>query len=86
MPGFHFHEMLLTGLGSILFAAVYALTPMLANVQLDERLGNMHFWPWMISEIGMSFSMGLAWREGMLRRTLYFTDRFLPFMIPAWIF
>jgi len=46
----------------------------------------MHFWLWMIGGIGMSLSMGLAWREGMLRRTLYFTDRFLPFMIPAWIF
>ncbi len=86
VPGFHFHEMLLTGLGSILFAAIYALTPMLANVQLDEKLGNIHFWLWMIGGIGMSFSMGLAWREGMLRRTLYFTDRFLPYMIPAWIF
>ncbi len=86
VPGFHFHEMLLTGLGSILFAAIYALTPMLANVQLDEKLGNIHFWLWIIGGIGMSLSMGLAWREGMLRRTLYFTDRFLPYMIPSWIF
>ncbi len=86
VPGFHFHETLLTGLSSILFAAIYALTPMLANVELDEKLGNVHFWLWVIGGIGMSLSMGLAWREGMLRRTLYFTDRYLPYMAGAWFF
>ncbi len=86
VPGFHFHQTLLTGLSSILFAAIYALTPMLAGVELDEKLGNLHFWLWMIGGIGMALSMGLAWREGMLRRTLYYTDAYLPYMGAATFF
>lgn len=88
VPGFHVHEMLLTGLSSILFAAIYALLPMLTGTGLkSNRLSNLHFWLWMIAAIGMSFSMGLAWRDGMLRRTLYpGVDIYLPYMNAATFF
>ncbi|MEO0158278.1 MAG: cbb3-type cytochrome c oxidase subunit I [candidate division WOR-3 bacterium] len=88
VPGFHAHQMLLTGLSSILFAAVYALLPMLTGTGLkNEKLSNLHFWLWMIGGVGMAFSMGLAWREGMLRRTLYpDTNMYLPYMAPASFF
>ncbi len=87
VPGFHVHQMLLTGLSNILFAAIYALTPMLTGTELkSETLGNLHFWLWTIGGIGMSFSMGLAWSDGMLRRTLYFTDAYLPYMASAAFF
>lgn len=88
VPGFHVHEMLLTGLSSILFAAIYALLPMLTGTGLkSNRLSNLHFWLWMIGAIGMSFSMGLAWRDGMLRRTLYpGVDIYLPYMDAATFF
>jgi cytochrome c oxidase subunit 1 len=88
VPGFHIHEMLLTGLSSILFAAIYALLPMLAGTGLkSDRLSNAHFWLWTIGAIGMSFSMGLAWRDGMLRRTLYpGVELYLPYMNAAMFF
>jgi cytochrome c oxidase subunit 1 len=88
VPGFHIHEMLLTGLSSILFAAIYALLPMLAGAGLkSDRLSNAHFWLWTIGAIGMSFSMGLAWRDGMLRRTLYpGVELYLPYMNAAMFF
>jgi cytochrome c oxidase subunit 1 len=88
VPGFHVHEMLLTGLSSILFAAIYALLPMLTGTGLkSERLSNIHFWLWTIGGVGMAFSMGFAWRDGMLRRTLYpGVTMYLPYMNAATIF
>jgi cytochrome c oxidase subunit 1 len=88
VPGFHIHEMLLTGLSNILFAAIYALLPMLTGTALkSERLGNLHFWLWTIGGVGMAFSMGLAWRDGMLRRTLYpGVTMYLPYMNGALFF
>jgi len=88
VPGFHIHQMLLTGLSSILFAAIYALLPMLTGTGLkSERLSNLHFWLWTIGGVGMAFSMGFAWRDGMLRRTLYpGIDMYLPYMNGALFF
>lgn len=88
VPGFHIHQMLLTGLSSILFAAIYALLPMLTGTGLkSERLNNLHFWLWTIGGVGMAFSMGFAWRDGMLRRTLYpGVDIYLPYMNAATFF
>ncbi len=88
VPGFHVHEMLLTGLSNILFAAIYALLPMLTGTALkSERLSNIHFWLWTIGGVGMAFSMGLAWRDGMLRRTLYpGVTMYLPYMNGATFF
>jgi len=88
VPGFHIHQMLLTGLSSILFAAIYALLPMLTGIGMkSERLSNLHFWLWTIGGVGMAFSMGFAWRDGMLRRTLYpGVDMYLPYMNGAMFF
>ncbi len=88
VPGFHVHQMLLTGLSNVLFAAIYALLPMLTGTGLkNEKLSNLHFWFWMIGGVGMAFSMGFAWRDGMLRRTLYpGVETYLPYMNGATFF
>ncbi len=87
VPGFHVHEMLLTGLSSILFAAIYALIPMLTGTELRSKaLESAHFWLWTVGGIGMAYSMGLAWSDGMLRRTIYYTGEYLKYMVPAWFF
>jgi cytochrome c oxidase subunit 1 len=85
VPGFHVHEMLLVGLGNIIFAVAYALLPMLTGKALaSERLSNLHFWLWTVGGVGMAFSMGLAWTPGMLRRMLYpGVDAYLPYMSGA---
>jgi cytochrome c oxidase subunit 1 len=87
--GAHAHMQLLVGLGMTIFAAVYALFPMLTNgMQLKSmRLGNFHFWAHLIGGVGMSVAMGFAGMNGMLRRTLYPGDAtYQPEMIAAAIF
>jgi cytochrome c oxidase subunit 1 len=68
----HAHTMLLTGLGTLLFAVIYALIPMLTKLEIrSQRLVNLHFWAWMVGAVAMAYAMGLAGTQGMLRRTLY---------------
>lgn len=71
--GAHAHMQILVGLGMTIFAAVYALFPMLTNdLQLKSmKLTNFHFWAHLIGSVGMSVAMGFAGMSGMLRRTLY---------------
>ncbi len=88
VPGFHIHEMILVGLGNILFAVVYALLPMLTGTGLKSaRLSNAHFWLWTIGGVGMAWSMGLSWAVGALRRMLYpSTDVYVPYQASAMVF
>ena len=88
VPGIHVHELLLTGLGSIIFAVIYALLPKLTGTELKSKfLSELHFYGWVIGGIGMSFSMGLAWSVGMLRRTLYpGVTIYFPYMAAAMLF
>ncbi len=88
VPGFHIHEMILVGLGNVLFAVVYALLPMLTGTALKSaRLSNAHFWLWTIGGVGMAWSMGLSWAIGALRRTLYpGTDVYVPYQASAMVF
>lgn len=87
--GAHAHMQLLVGLGMTLYAALYALFPMLTNdVKLkSDALTNFHFWAHLIGGIGMSVAMGFAGMDGMLRRTIYPGDAtFQPHMIAAAFF
>lgn len=88
VPGFHIHEMILVGLGNVIFAVVYALLPMLTGTGLkSDRLSNAHFWLWTIGGVGMAFSMGLSWAVGALRRMLYpNTDVYIPYQASAMFF
>jgi len=88
VPGFHVHEMILVGLGNILFAVTYALLPMLTGTGLkSDRLSNAHFWLWTIGGVGMAWSMGLSWAVGALRRMLYpSTDLYVPYQASAMVF
>ncbi|MCP5059983.1 MAG: cbb3-type cytochrome c oxidase subunit I [bacterium] len=79
--GAHAHMQLLIGLGMTLYAALYALFPMLTNdTPLKSKfLTSFHFWAHLIGGIGMSVCMGLAGMDGMLRRTMYEADH--PFRL-----
>ncbi|MEW6232572.1 MAG: cbb3-type cytochrome c oxidase subunit I [Chloroflexota bacterium] len=68
----HAHTMLLTGLGTLIFAVIYALIPMLTKLEIrSQRLVNIHFWTWIVGSVAMAYVMGMAGMQGMLRRTLY---------------
>jgi cytochrome c oxidase subunit 1 len=78
----HAHTFLLTGLGSLLFAVLYALVPMLTNLQFrSQRLVDAHFWLWMVGAVTMAYAMGMAGARGMLRRTLYEGTLYQPYTL-----
>ncbi|RLC74861.1 MAG: cbb3-type cytochrome c oxidase subunit I [Chloroflexi bacterium] len=68
----HAHTFLLTGVGMMLFGVVYALLPMLTELELrSKRLVDVHFWGWIVGSVVMAYVMGMAGSQGMLRRMLY---------------
>jgi len=68
----HAHTFLLTGLGTLIFAVVYALVPMLTKLEFRSKfLVNAHLALWMTGGVLMAYFMGRAGSLGMLRRTLY---------------
>ena len=69
--GIHGHVQLLVGLSLTIFAAIYALFPMLTGKSLNERLADVHLILMTVGGLVMGLSMGLAGSAGMLRRTLY---------------
>ena len=80
----HAHTFLLTGLGTLLFAVIYALIPMLTKLEIrSQRLVDVHFWLWMVGCVGMTLVMGRAGSLGMLRRTLYETTQYQPYTAVA---
>lgn len=73
--GAHAHMAILVGLSCTLFAALYAIFPMVTKREVkSEFLSNVHFWCQIVGGIGMSVTMGFAGLDGMLRRTLYFGE------------
>jgi cytochrome c oxidase subunit 1 len=85
--GPHAHFLLLGGLGSLLFAVIYALVPLLTKLEIsNNRLVDVHFWGWILGTLGMTYAMGLAGARGMLRRTLYEGGAFEPYMLVALFF
>ena len=85
--GPHVHVAVLVGLTMTLYAVVYKLLPILTNgAELwSNRLVNIHFWFHLIGGIGMGAFMGMAGLSGMLRRTIYYEDEYLVYMILAGI-
>ncbi len=68
----HAHTLLLTGVGMLLFAVIYALIPMLTKLEIrSQRLVNVHFWFWIVGSVVMAYVMGMAGSRGMLRRMIY---------------
>ena len=73
--GAHAHMQILVGLSCALFAALYAIFPLVTKREVkSEFLSNLHFWCQIIGGIGMSAAMGFAGLNGMLRRMLYIGD------------
>jgi cytochrome c oxidase subunit 1 len=83
--GIHAHVQLLIGLGLTIFAAIYALFPMLTGMQLSERLADIQLILWTVGGLVMGLTMGLAGVAGMLRRMLYINGLgpFQPYMNAA---
>jgi len=85
--GPHVHVAVLVGLTMTLYSAIYLLLPILTNgAQLwSQKLATFHFWAHLVGGIGMGAFMGMAGLQGMLRRTIYYEDEFLVFMVLAGI-
>jgi len=83
--GPHVHVAVLVGLTMTLYAAVYALFPLVTNgAQLySQKLANIHFWCHLLGGIGMGAFMGMAGLKGMLRRSLYVDGEYSIYMILA---
>lgn len=80
----HAHTFLLTGVGTMLFAVIYTLVPMLTKLEFKyKKLVDWHLWLWLIGSVSMSYAMGWAGSKGMLRRTLYTGGEFTPFTLAA---
>ncbi len=84
--GPHAHVLLLVGVGMLLFAVIYALIPMLTKREIRSQwLTDIHFWAWLVGALIMTYAMGLAGSRGMLRRMLYTTTLYQPYMAVALI-
>jgi cytochrome c oxidase subunit 1 len=84
--GLHAHTFLLTGVGTMLFAVIYALLPMLTKLEVKSKLlVNVHFWFWMVGNVVMAYSMGMAGSKGMARRTLYESNQYQTYEMVAWL-
>ncbi len=85
--GIHGHIQLLVGLSLTIFAAIYALFPLLTGKTLDEKLADVHLLLMSIGGVVMGLAMGTAGTSGMLRRTLYpmGLGPYEPYMIAATI-
>ncbi|MFZ5916703.1 MAG: cbb3-type cytochrome c oxidase subunit I [Chloroflexota bacterium] len=82
----HAHTFLLTGVGTMLFAVIYALLPMLTSLEVKSKLlVNVHFWFWMVGNVVMAYSMGMAGSKGMVRRTLYESNQYQTYEMIAWL-
>jgi cytochrome c oxidase subunit 1 len=81
--GIHGHIQLLAGLSLTLFAAIYALAPLITGKPLDKKLSYIHIILFFIGALVMGLGMGLAGVEGMLRRTLYFNGEYSGYMAIA---
>ncbi|MGD8474345.1 MAG: cbb3-type cytochrome c oxidase subunit I [Anaerolineae bacterium] len=80
----HAHTFLLTGVGTMLFAVLYALVPMLTKLEFKSKeLINAHFWLWIVGSVIMAYAMGMAGSRGMLRRTLYEGGQFQGYTLVA---
>jgi cytochrome c oxidase subunit 1 len=80
----HAHTFLLTGVGTMLFAVIYALVPMLTKLEFRSKaLINIHFWLWIAGSVIMAYAMGMAGSRGMLRRTFYEGGQFQTYTLVA---
>ncbi len=80
----HAHTFLLTGVGTMLFAVIYTLVPILTTLEFKyKKLVDWHLWLWLIGSVTMSYAMGMAGSKGMLRRTLYTGGEFTPYTLVA---
>jgi cytochrome c oxidase subunit I len=82
----HAHTFLLTAVGSLVFAVLYALVPMLAKVEYRfPKLVNVHLVLWVVGAVVNAYAMGMAGAQGMLRRTIYEGSQWQPYVLVAMI-
>jgi cytochrome c oxidase subunit 1 len=82
----HAHTFLLTAAGSLVFAVLYALVPMLTKIEFRfKQLVNVHLVLWLTGAILNAYAMGMAGANGMLRRTIYEGTQYQPYVVVAMI-
>jgi len=81
--GIHGHIQLLAGLSLTVFAAIYALAPILTGKEMDRRLSYLHIILFFVGAVVMGLSQGAAGAAGMLRRTLYLNGEYAGYMSVA---
>jgi len=81
--GIHGHIQLLAGLSLTVFAAIYALAPLLTGREMDRRLSYIHIILFFVGAVVMGLAQGAAGASGMLRRTLYFNGEYYGYMTLA---
>jgi cytochrome c oxidase subunit 1 len=77
----HFHYTIMGGLVFAFFAAIYYWVPKMTSLQLNERLGKIHFWTMFIafnSTFAPLFALGLM---GMPRRVATYASNLQPLNI-----
>jgi len=77
----HFHYTIMGGLVFTFFAAIYYWVPKMFGMELNEKLGKVHFWMMFIafnSTFAPLFALGLM---GMPRRVVTYAARFQPLNI-----
>jgi cytochrome c oxidase subunit I len=80
----HAHTFLLTGLGTLVFAVLYTLVPLLTKLEFrSKRLVDVHLWTWLIGALLNAYAMGMAGSQGMLRRTIYEGTEWQPYVLVA---
>lgn len=83
--GIHGHIQLLAGLSLTVFAAIYALAPLITGREMDRALSYAHIILFFVGAVVMGLAMGLAGVDGMLRRTIYFNGEYFEYMLVAMV-
>jgi cytochrome c oxidase subunit 1 len=82
----HAHTFLLTAVGSLVFAVLYALVPMMIKKEYRrQKLVNIHLVLWVVGAVTNAYAMGMAGMQGMLRRTIYPAGMWEPYVLIAMI-
>ena len=80
----HAHTFLLTAVGSLVFAVLYTLVPMMIKKEYRfPKLVNVHLVLWLVGAITNAYAMGMAGMQGMLRRTIYAAGMWDPYVLAA---
>src|SRR2546421_7693609 len=70
----HFHYTIMGGLVFTMFAAIYYWVPKMTGLQINERLGKIHFWTMFLFFNSTFFPLFIAGFEGQPRRVVTYAN------------